>query len=361
MSSSNTQTKTALIAANDKGPYDGPDADQAEEFARKIGALRRVYIPYPNAIGIMRKLDRLMRYGNSGAPVGSPARCFLLTGQAGSGKSALLRHWASKFVPDFSGLKDRRPVLYVEVPPNCKPKALAEQMLRALGMPEEVAKKGTEVSLTERVVHHLREQQVQVVVLDEFHNFINSDNDRVIYKAADTVKRLLNAGTSSFVLAGKPEAAIVYETNEQLMRRSAGRSMLKPFDWNDSKDQDFFRRALAEYERNLPFAEPSGLIRKAVALRLHHFARGLLGRTVDLLVEATALALERRSPCLGYDVLRETVENFRDDAKPDWFNPFDDTELKPLTKEQLEQEERGRVTRLHKRGSRDERAETLAA
>jgi hypothetical protein len=233
-------------------------------------------------------------------------------------------------------------------------------MLRTLGVPEQLVAKGTEVSLTERVIHHLREQHVQVVVLDEFQHFINSDNHRVIFKGADTVKRLLNAGTSSFVLAGTAEAEIVYEANEQLMRRSAGRSVLKPFDWNDQQDQDFFRRTLAEYEGHLPFSEPSGLARKAVALRLHHFARGLLGRTIDLLIEATSLALERGS-CVDYDVLREAVEDFRDDKNPDWFNPFDDRELQPLTSAQLAEEECGRVTRLHKRGSRDERAEAVAA
>ena len=257
-------------------------------------------------------------------------------------------------------LKTKCPILYIEVPPNCTPKALAEHILRALGVPEELVSKGTEVSLTERVKHHLREQEVRMVILDEFHHLIDSKSNRVIHKAADFVKGLLNAAICPFVLAGMPKAAAVYEANVQLKRRSYGRPVLHPFDWNDPSQQDFFRGVLDQYEKKLPFNMPSNLINPSVAMRIHYFSEGLLGRAVDLLVAAAITALEANEPCISYSILRETVENYRDDNDTNWFNPFDEPELKPLGTVTLD-EMPHRVTRLRKGERQTKQADLLRA
>ncbi|MEO3432313.1 TniB family NTP-binding protein [Inquilinus sp. CAU 1745] len=341
-------------------PILGAEDARFEEYEQKIRGLKRVYVPHPVARHVLNSLDRLMRYGNLGLEVGSPSRCVLLTGLSGSGKTALLLRWARQFGVDTAGLKDRLGVLYVEVPPSCTPKALAEHMLRALGVPEALVAKGTEVSLTERVKHHLREQEVRVVILDEFQHLIDSKSQRVIYRAADFVKGLLNAAICPFVLAGTPEAAAVYEENVQLKRRSVGRYSLKPFDWNVQAEQDFFRAAIDEYEPHLPFGKPSRLARKSIALRIHYFSNGLFGRAVDLLVAAAIRGLEEGAECLSDDLLRETVEDFRDDTNPDWFNPFDSEELKPLKAPEVD-ERRSRVTRLRKGKRAVRQADVLPA
>ena len=332
--------------------------DGLHERVQKIRDLKKIFVPYPGTERVTHALNHLLHYGNVGMEVGSPARCLLLTGPSGSGKTALLHRWSAAFPRVEESLKTVCPVLYIEVPPNCSPKALAEHMLRGLGVPEAFVAKGTEVSLTQRVKHHMREQEVRMVILDEFQHFINSENHRIIYKAADFVKGLLNAAICPFVLAGTPEAAAVYEENVQLMRRSFGRHMLKSFDWNCPEDCDLFRRFLDEYEQKLPFKEPSNLARKAIALRIHYFSRGLLGRAVDLLVAATIHALEAGEPCISHDVLRETVENFRDDADPNWLNPFDEPELQPLgTLKPAEAPTR--VTRLRKGARKPKQSDLL--
>lgn len=350
----------AIVPANDASELlpKNPEDALLDGFEQKIRALKKVYIPHPRAQRVLKALDRLMRYGNLGLEVGSPARCVLLTGLSGSGKTALLLRWARQFRVETTGLKDRRPVLYVEVPPNCTPKALSEHMLRALGIPEDFVARGTEVSLTERVKHHMREQGVRVVILDEFQHLIDSKSQRVIYRAADFVKGLLNAAICPFVLAGTPEAAAVYEENVQLKRRSVGRYSLKPFDWNVQADQDLFRRAFDEYEKHLPFAKPSGLARKSIALRLHYFSSGLFGRGVDLLVATAIRGLEEGAECIDLDLLRETAEDFRDEDDPDWFNPFDDSELQQLEAPKLD-ERRSRVTRLRKGKRKVRQADVL--
>lgn len=339
-------------------PPVGTEPDRLHERVQKIRDLKKIFVSYPDTERVTQALNHLIHYGNVGMEVGSPARCLLLTGPSGSGKTALLHRWSAAFPKVEESLKTVCPVLYIEVPPNCSPKALAEHMLRGLGVPEAFVAKGTEVSLTQRVKHHLREQEVRMVILDEFQHFINSENDRIIYKAADFVKGLLNAAICPFVLAGTPEAAAVYKENVQLMRRSFGRYSLKPFDWNCQRDCDYFRLVLDEYDKKLPFGKKSKLADMATALRIHYFSRGLLGRAVDLLVAATIHALEADEPCISHDVLRETVENFRNDADPNWLNPFDEPELQPLVI--LEPAVAPtRVTRLRKGGRKPKQSDLL--
>lgn len=299
------------------------DANETvKRFQQQLRPLKQVYVPHRDAKRIVAALDRLMLYGNISAGRASPARCLLITGESGSGKTTTVERWCRQFSVEETPEGDKRPVLYIEVPPKCTTKSLAENMLRAMGLADALASRGSEAALTERVKHHLREQEVQVVVLDEVQHLVDTKSRRVISSAADFVKTLLNSNSCPIVLAGMPEARVIFEVNEQLARRALGRFVLGRFDWSNEEHQTYFAAILAACEKHLPFSNPSNLSMDVdAAYGIWQFSEGVVGRAVDFLYAACVRGLVDGAECLTKEILWETAEDFRESTE--WANPFE--------------------------------------
>ncbi len=358
-----TATNTASQPADASTSSEAVVRLTPEEIRGKLESLKRLYIPHPEVKRILEALERLRKFGNPDGGLPSPARCLLLTGPSGSGKSALLRRWMSNFPAQQTPLGDRQEVLYVEVPARCTTKNLAENMLRALNLPDNIAGKGTEVTQMERVKHHLRHQEVKVVILDEVQHLIDSGSRNVIYRAADFVKSLLNAAICPVVLAGMPEATAIFTENEQLKRRAFGQYALNAFNWEDSAERSIFRAVLAAYEEQLPFEAPSNLGRdKALAFRLHCFSGGKVGRAIDFLYAATINALETGASSLSMEILHETAAYFPGANDYGQVNPFGDIDLETLRSQPNEDDGiPSRKTRLRKGKRQLKQSDVLAA
>lgn len=313
----------------------------------KIESLRNSFVAYPRIKEISRALERLLIFGNAGAAAGSPARCMLLTGTSGSGKTALLKKFASKHPPYRQDGRLICPVLYVEVPSNCKLGVLAENIMRALEVPEAIALRGTTASKTDRAKHYLREQGVKLVILDEFQHMLKSENQKVIFEAADYVKSLLNEAICPFVLAGTDAAKKVYRENEQLQRRSFGVRELKPFDWYDATDRGSFVHILARHQKSFPVELETPLFSEKMAYRIHAIAKGNLGRAIDFIYALASRAVHEGRQKITVSLMREVADDFRDFANPEWVNPFDveDADVKPVEVEPVQE----RVTTLGRR------------
>ena len=338
-------------------------AQSAAAFDDKLEKLSSVYVDHSASTHIMKDLNLILKYGNIGAAKKRPSRCLLLIGLSGSGKSTLLRKWA-----ELRGLSDKinedghRNLLFVELPSTCSPKNLAQEMLHALGDP--AAEKGTEASAKTRVKKLLADQQVKLIIFDEFQHLIDKDNDRIIHKAADFVKSLLNAALCPIVLAGLPEAKVVYDhmNNVQLKRRSFGKAVMRPFDWNIRADQLTFRGILLRYEQALEFPEPSGLRKLEKAEGIHAIAEGVLGRAVDFLTLAAVIAIENGERSLTMERLRLTAERFREEDDPQWSNPFGEPSALPsVLDDDNDGEDEGRTTRMYKAPTALKQADLLRA
>ena len=288
--------------------------------------LKRVYIEYDYVFSILAALDRLVDYGDLGPDVRGPAECLAIIGPSGSGKSALIDNWCSRFEDEVTPTGDRRPVLYVEVPSNCTIKSVAACLLDELHVPERLYRRATEVTLMKMVKHHLREQHVKVVILDEVNNLVDERSHRIVRHVADAIKSLLNANICPFVLAGIPVADAIFAQNEQLRRRVTARYEMRALKWEKLREQDLFRALLREYETHLPFAEPLGLEGKSLALGLHKLSNGHIGCAFGFLSSATQLALEQGDDRLSESVLWKTAEVMPEISKRDKLNPFGEIE-----------------------------------
>lgn len=91
-------------------------------------------------------------------------------------------------------------------------------MLQKLGDP--LYNQGTEKILTARLKQYLLTTDVELLIIDELQHLIDTDTQRVIKKAADWLKQLLNDVNLPIVFGGIKEDAInIFNSNRQLDER----------------------------------------------------------------------------------------------------------------------------------------------
>lgn len=153
-------------------------------------------------------------------------------GESRTGKSRLIEETMGKHVPyrTEDGLVVE--VVKLQVPAKPTIKGLAIDLLRALGDP--MPDKGTENSMTERLVILLTACKTRLLILDEFQHFVDkSSSFTVIHHLADWLKNLLNRTKVTAVLVGLEYGLAVLKQNEQLRGRFANPIRLPRFDWRD--------------------------------------------------------------------------------------------------------------------------------
>lgn len=214
----------------------------------------------------------------------------MVIGPSRVGKSTVLRRYAARYPTTLRGRQIIRRVLVVRAPPNNADSALLTAMLAALGDPNPASGSPTQREM--RVVNHLRRQCVELLCLDEVNHLIDSDSDKIGYRAANLIKALLNHGVCPIVLTGVTHAKRIVDTNEQLQGRSTPTVTMRPLDWRDEKQRLEFKVFLHKLEQAMALPAPSKLGEDTLAHRIHHFSRGLPGYAVDLLSEALILREE---------------------------------------------------------------------
>ncbi|MDQ2102881.1 TniB family NTP-binding protein [Azospirillum isscasi] len=234
---------------------------------------------------------------------GLEARCLLLTGLQGAGKSTVLKRYALRHPDTAEELRDRRPILQLDVPAEATLRSLASTMLATLG--DLVPSRGNQVEMTVRVQGLLRKLGVELVILDEIHHLIHSSTHKIAYDAAEWIKGMLNANICPFVLAGQPYADRIVASNPQLRRRCEGEVYLPSYDWEDERQRTEFRVVLnaLEHALELPGASRPG---------------------------SYDTALRRELPCLSHELLAEATDWLRVREDRRLVNPFRVPSIRPV-------------------------------
>ena len=105
--------------------------------------------------------------------------------------------------------------------------------------------------------------KVELIVLDEFHHFIDRESQRVLRNVCDWLKNLILNTRIPVVLFGLPESKRILKVdNSQLSRRFTYRHELIPFPYSES-GMELFRQFLSNIEGQLPLEANSGLAEKS--------------------------------------------------------------------------------------------------
>lgn len=282
---------------------------------QKIRTLRHSIIEYPEFIRAVREIARLHQRWIECETAGA----MLIVGQSGSGKSTLLKYYVERFPRERTPRRTRTPVLTVLTPEAPTVKSFSEAFLVALGDP--TSARGSAAVKTQRITHFIKECEVQLILIDEFHHFCDSrapERSRV----TDWLKNLLNDCNIPIVLFGLPKAIFALHANEQLRRRFASPHYCKEFGFRTEGEQALFRSVLKHFQdlTHLPWAVD--LSQPDVALRFHYATNGLIDYVVKILEDVVARFPEIESQRVGYEELQISFERQVWADVPAALNPF---------------------------------------
>lgn len=299
------------------------------------------------------------------------ARALLVVGAPGSGKSTILESYFNKHgectkTPDG----DIRPVVALELPSKCGRKQFVATIARALGFPPR--DDWDTNMILDRITTHLREQKVELLLIDEAHHIVENRSDEAEEDVSEFLKSLLNRSGAQIVMFGLP-VLLGLKEYPQLNRRLQPSMVIHPYNWGTIEGRGEFEAIVSVMEDAMGLPSPSKLSEKYILLRLYCATGGHIGLVSKYLSEAFRLALERELDLIDATLLAEVhagfergyqTEELSDDfnakpkrAKPlldDRNNPFlaaDDKKLLRLWKEMKKGREK-MVTMANRRHAR---------
>ncbi len=221
-------------------------------------------------------------------------QCMSLEGVTGAGKSTLVRDYVALFPrrdePDGTHI----PIFYAETPSPVTVKGMAASMLAHLGDP--AANRGALWAMNYRLIHLMRDCQVELVILDDFHHLIDKETNRVLEQVSDWLKVLIKETGIPFLVVGiDGKVERILEANAQLSRLFAVRQTLAPFrcDPTDAASVQEFARFVQYAEQAIAMPLPTTLPRLELVQRLHEATQGVVGNLMNLLRYAAWLTQQQ--------------------------------------------------------------------
>ena len=172
------------------------------------------------------------------------------------------------------------------------------------------------------VIHHLREQKVELLILDEFQHCVEGLTDLRAWEGADLVKEVLDKARCQVLCAGLESASDAREVNPQLGRRNRDKLNLTPYSWTNEQDRLDFAAAMKEADGRLPFKRRAGLDKGALFNGMHVASDGHFGLAMDIIKGTSEDAIDDggRSPMVTMPLLYRFYKGWKD--VEDELNPF---------------------------------------
>jgi len=288
------------------------------EKTRQIHTIR---IFYPTFKVLLDQIEHCRAHSK----VSDESLCMLVTGLTGSGKTTLLQCYID------AAFQNAVRVLFVKAPPRGTEKKLVSAMLKSIGDP--CHQSGSVTVQTSRLLNLMDDLSIEVVFIDEFQQFVDRDNVRVLQNQCDWVKDLIDNSKQrrAFVLAGMPWAANILRrpANEQLSRRIPIRLEITPFSWSGEEQCTAFRAFLKMLEGQLPLPQRSRLASRSTAFRIFCATNGRVGKVMNLVRRAAEIAVVNDASCIDLPMLRTAYDDRLRSEHPDRVNPFE-TEFESL-------------------------------
>lgn len=264
---------------------------------RRKSAVGAIYVEREATTGLARLIDKLRANRRF---LREPS-CILITGDTGTGKSRFLTRYHEAHAPRRIDGRIKQCALLAELPVRATMQGAATALLKALGDPG--AEKGKLIDQTFRVRRLVKEQNVEVVLLDEFQHIVEASGERTINKVGDWLKQLAKAANVPLVLTGMPNSAAVLDANKQFAGICPYRFVLDGFGERTTAERKAFRQFLALVDAQLPFDQLSSLGEQTTASALFLATRGSLRQLARLLQEAAFHAIDRCAPSIGAEDL----------------------------------------------------------
>lgn len=289
-------------------------AEPTNDERKKL--IERIHITFPR---FDRVIDK-MAHCHAHSKIAAEPECLLITGVQGAGKTTLCKAYARRYPRTLTREGRTIPVLSTSTPSITTKKSLPTRLLQDLG--DGAAEKGTYVTQTLRIIKMVEDCGVEMIILDEFQHFIDSDSNVVLVNISNWLKDLINRTEKPVVLVGMPHSEVVLAANPQLERRFSMRESLEAFGWDTTAKQGEFKTFLRHLDGRLPLPKRSNLAGHELSFRIYCATDGLIGYVMKLVRRASILAVDRGAECLDLELLSESYVERLASRGPRRVNPF---------------------------------------
>lgn len=247
------------------------------------------YIRYPQFNAIQNYMDRCKELSKKSLE----PQCMSLEGETGCGKSILLKDYANRFPRYEDEHGTIIPVFYAEIPSPTTVKSTVAALLEQLGDPG--AGKGTEWKMNSRLVNLIRRLHVEIILLDEGSNIIESRTNHITYALSDWLKMFIKQTNKPVLMAGmKGSVSRIINANHQLSRLFACRATLEPFGFDSEISINNFSMFISFAEKALQVPLTTDVPKFELLSRIHYATDGNAGNIMNLLRNADFYKAERQ-------------------------------------------------------------------
>lgn len=216
-----------------------------------------------------------------------------LVGPSRVGKTMIINTLARQYPEQRISGTRVIPLLVVPVPSPATPKELPKSVLSELGFPNA---RGNSVDLFVRMTRLLTLAQTKVILFEEASHIVEVGAKLPPRAAGDWFKLLMDRIGLTIILFGVPRLEKLYDSNEQLRRRSQKRREFRPYDYINSSQRMAFATCIRTYQEM--FAQAGYPIDFGFETLVHHcylLSGGLVG-VVSAFMNRLAYDLERLPP-----------------------------------------------------------------
>lgn len=349
-----TEPRINIEAMKDENGMYPPDiasmlstADPRElELLKKVGRLTIEQSRYEEGMEWLNDLYNLG--GSKEDPTVHEGWAGLMYGVSGAGKSTILRHFVKERGGPFetpAGV--RRPVIRVSTPANPNLVNIQQAMLIALDCEGLMSTDASDMRLA--VQRQLKEQDVRMIVFDEFTHIVEDRSEKFATKTMRGLKEILNESTYRIVMAGTEELISVHRLYGQMQRRSVGDLHVRPFDWEDEDDREEWLGIMDTIQEKMILKVEPELGSDDMARHMHQATAGIMDNIMKLVFRATSFAHRDGAEFVGKGHLAQAFERLRrgDDKSVNPFGKPPVRRRKPTAKDDVENEDE--KTNLSKR------------
>jgi hypothetical protein len=282
--------------------YLAPQYARLNLVDRQLWLTNLLFLLTPTLRLLIEKLDTIRHHRSLGQ-----ARCLLLGGVSGTGKSSFLNWYAANHLPRVQATRNHVPVIRIDAPvSNRSPKPLFQRMLLACGA---TILRGDEEHYLQLLELFFQQCGVELLIVDEIEHITQPHLRRRLLELSNlTGVPIICASCNPIAwTAGDTEVQGRWNDYFELTQFTGPRldafltllDLLLPFD----QDSRLGVRVVPDAQGRATAAGPAHYIEQ--------WTDGILREIMVLAMDASLKALETQQPCLTVDILNQAWHDIK--------------------------------------------------